>query len=89
MGGSGDSPPDDSVVRTARSRTSKENLPLRAITPALESMEPPANPGRFKGLYSESIQGGLKQIVLMNQVTQDFGQEPVAASVHMAFSLIE
>ena len=35
------------TIRTARSRTSWENLLLRAMTPSSQRMEPPENPGRF------------------------------------------
>ena len=34
-------------IRTARSRTSCENLFLRAIAPSSQEMEPPANPAWF------------------------------------------
>jgi hypothetical protein len=39
------SPRCSKTIRTARSRTSGENLVLRAIAPSSQGMEPPANSG--------------------------------------------
>jgi len=41
--------PCSKTIRTARSRTSWECLLVRAMTPSSQGMEPPANPGRFRG----------------------------------------
>ncbi len=39
--------PCSKTIRTARSRTSWENLVLRVMTPSSQEMESPANLGRF------------------------------------------
>ncbi len=42
--------PSSRTIRTARSRTTGENLLGLAVTPSSLGMEPPGNPGRFTQL---------------------------------------
>jgi hypothetical protein len=43
--------------RAARSRTSWENLLVRAMTPSCQGMESPANPGRFRASFGRGRRG--------------------------------